>query len=226
MLLRLLPLVLGAFAIGAETFMISGVLPTIAADLRVSPAAAGALVTAFALAYALGSPLTAIASAGLERKRLLAFSMSAFALANLLAACAPNFALLMASRILLALSAGTFMPGAVAFATAMHEPARRGHAVALVYAGMTLAMVIGVPAGTLVAAAVSWRATFLGVALIAGLTLLGVLCVLPRLAGIGAGRPARTPRHRPPAGRVESARAHRARLVRPLRDQHLSRLVA
>jgi len=64
MLPRLLPLVLGAFAIGTETFMISGVLPTIAGDLRVSPATAGSLVTIFALSYALGSPLLAIASAG------------------------------------------------------------------------------------------------------------------------------------------------------------------
>ena len=112
MLIRLLPLVLGAFAIGTETFMITGVLPNIAADLQVSPAAAGALVTIFALAYALGSPLTAIASAGVERKLLLTFSMGAFALANLAAALAPNFGWLLASRVLLALTAGTFMPAA------------------------------------------------------------------------------------------------------------------
>src|SRR5580698_1246420 len=145
MSIRLLPLVLGAFAIGTETFMITGVLPSIAADLQVSPAAAGALVTTFALAYALGSPLTAIASAGVERKRLLTFSMLAFALANLAAAVAPDFGWLLAARVLLALAAGTFMPAAVAFATAMHAPSQRGRAVALVYGGMTLAMVVGVP---------------------------------------------------------------------------------
>jgi predicted MFS family arabinose efflux permease len=186
MLTRLLPLVLGAFAIGAETFMITGVLPTIAADLQVSPAAAGALVTTFALAYALGSPLTAIATAGVERKRLLTFSMGAFALANLVAAVAPDFGWLLAARVLLALSAGAFMPTAVAFATAMHAPSQRGRAVALVYGGMTLAMVVGVPVGTLLAAAVNWRATFLGVALLAALALAGVVAVLPRLKGIGA----------------------------------------
>src|SRR5580700_5401029 len=133
MSIRLLPLVLGAFAIGTETFMITGVLPSIAADLQVSPAAAGALVTTFALAYALGSPLTAIASAGVERKRLLTLSMLAFALANL--AAAPDFGWLLAARVLLALAAGTFMPAAVAFATAMHAPSQRGRAVALVYGG-------------------------------------------------------------------------------------------
>ena len=118
-MLRLLPLVLGAFAIGAETFLVSGVLPQIAADLHVTAAAAGSLVTIFALAYAFGSPLIAVATAGVERKRLLIVAIAAFALANLVAAFAPNFASLAAARALLALAAGTFMPAAVAFATAL-----------------------------------------------------------------------------------------------------------
>ena len=185
MLLRLLPLALGAFAIGTETFMITGVLPTVAADLQVTPAAAGALVTIFALTYALGSPLVAIASASVERKRLLTIAMGAFALANLAAAFAPNFGWLLAARVCLALTAGAFMPAATAFATAMHEPSRRGRAVAFVYAGMTFAMVIGVPGGTLIAAAASWRATFLAVALLALAALGGVVGILPRLKGIG-----------------------------------------
>ena len=185
MSIRLLPLVLGAFAIGTETFMITGVLPNIAGDLQVSPTAAGGLVTVFALTYAFGSPLIAIASAGMERKRLLTLAMSAFALANIAAAFAPNFGWLLAARVFLALAAGAFMPAAVAFATAMHEPARRGRAVAFVYAGMTLAMVIGVPAGTVIAAAANWRATFLGVAALAMIAVVGVIVVLPRLAGIG-----------------------------------------
>jgi predicted MFS family arabinose efflux permease len=186
MSIRLLPLVLGAFAIGTETFMITGVLPNIAADLQVSPAAAGGLVTIFALTYAFGSPLVAIASAGMERKRLLTLAMGAFALANIAAAFAPNFGWLLAARVLLSLTAGAFMPAAVAFATAMHEPARRGRAVAFVYAGMTLAMVVGVPIGTLIATAANWRATFLGVGALAAIAVAGVVLVLPRLAGLGA----------------------------------------
>jgi predicted MFS family arabinose efflux permease len=186
MLFRLLPLVLGAFAIGAETFMISGVLPTLAADLRVSPAAAGSLVTIFALAYALGSPLLAVVSAGWERKRLLLAAIGAFALANLMAALAPSFLLLAGARILLALAAGAFMPAATAFATAMHSPEQRGKAVALVYAGMTLATVVGVPAGTYLAGVATWRAPFLGVAVLAALAFAGVAAVLPRQDGIAA----------------------------------------
>jgi predicted MFS family arabinose efflux permease len=184
MFVRLLPLVLGSFAIGTETFMISGVLPVISADLRVSPAAAGSLVTIFALAYALGSPLLAVASSGLERKRLLLLAMGAFAMANFLAALAPSFLWVAAARVLLALSAGSFMPAATAFATTMHEPARRGRAVAFVYAGMTLATVVGVPLGTFLASMASWRATFVGVGLLAAFAWVGVAAILPRLDGI------------------------------------------
>jgi predicted MFS family arabinose efflux permease len=186
MLPRLLPLVLGAFAIGAETFMISGVLPTIAADLAVSPAAAGSLVTIFALAYAFGSPVLAVASAGWERKRLLLAAIGAFAVANLLAALAPGFVWLAAARVLLALAAGAFMPAATAFATATHAPERRGKAVAFVYAGMTLATVVGVPAGTYLANAASWRAPFVAVAVLAALAFAGVAAILPRQDGVRA----------------------------------------
>jgi predicted MFS family arabinose efflux permease len=186
LMLRLLPLVLGAFAVGAETFMISGVLPQIAADLHVTAASAGSLVTIFALAYAFGSPLIAAATAGVERKRLLIFAIAAFALANLLAAFAPNFASLAAARALLALSAGTFMPAAVAFATALFSAERRGRAIATIYAGMTLATVVGVPGGTYLASFSGWRAPFFGVAVLAALAAVGVATALPSLSGVRA----------------------------------------
>ena len=199
-MLRLLPLVLGAFAVGAETFMISGVLPQIAADLRVSDAAAGSLVTVFALAYAFGSPLIAVATAGVERKRLLIAAIGAFALANLIAAVAPNCVGLAAARAALALSAGAFIPAAVAFATALFQPERRGRAIATIYAGMTLATVFGVPGGTYLAALAGWRAPFVGVALLAALAAAGVALFLPRLPGVvAAGFAARLAAARRPA---------------------------
>jgi predicted MFS family arabinose efflux permease len=185
-MLRLLPLVLGAFAIGAETFMVSGVLPQIAADLRVTAAAAGSLVTIFAIAYAFGSPLIAAATAGVERKRLLIVAIAAFAIANVLAAVAPNFASLAAARALLALAAGSFMPAAVAFATALFSAERRGRAIAVIYGGMTAATVIGVPAGTYLASLAGWRAPFFGVAILAALAAIGVAALLPRLPGVRA----------------------------------------
>jgi predicted MFS family arabinose efflux permease len=96
-------LTLGAFAIGTEGFMIAGLLPSLARDLNVGLPAAGHLVTAFSLAYAMGAPVMAVLTAGLERRRLLAAAMGGFALANLLAALAPGYAGLLGARLLLAL---------------------------------------------------------------------------------------------------------------------------
>jgi predicted MFS family arabinose efflux permease len=96
-------LTLGAFAIGTEGFMIAALLPSLARDLNVGLPAAGHLVTAFSLAYAMGAPVMAVLTAGLERRRLLAAAMGGFALANLLAALAPGYAGLLGARLLLAL---------------------------------------------------------------------------------------------------------------------------
>ena len=222
-MLRLLPLVLGAFAIGAETFLVSGVLPQIAADLHVTAAAAGSLVTIFALAYAFGSPLIAVATAGVERKRLLIVAIAAFALANLVAAVAPNFFSLAAARALLALAAGTFMPAAVAFATALFSAERRGRAIALIYGGMTLATVVGVPAGTYLASFAGWRAPFFGVAVLAALAAIGVATALPRLPSArAAGFAERLAVMRRPDV-LQMLTLDRAGADRPVRAQHLPR---
>src|SRR3954454_3630625 len=173
-------LTLGAFAIGTEGFMIAGLLPALARDLNVGLPAAGHLVTAFSLAYAIGAPVMAVLTAGLERRRLLPVAMGGFALANLLAALAPGYAGLLAARLLLALSAATFMPAASGYAAALGGPERRGRALSMVTNGLTLAIIAGVPLGVLVGQGFGWRATFLGVAGLAALSLLGILARLPR----------------------------------------------
>jgi predicted MFS family arabinose efflux permease len=175
-------LTLGAFAIGTEGFMIAGLLPALARDLDVGLPAAGHLVTAFALAYAIGAPVLAVLTAGLERKRLLAVAMGGFALANLLAALAPGYAGLMGARLLLALSAATFMPAAGGYAAGFGGPERQGRALSMVVGGLTVAIIAGVPLGVLLGDALGWRATFLGVAAIAAFSLLGILAGLPRQA--------------------------------------------
>src|SRR6266545_2778503 len=123
-MLSLLCLALGGFAIGTEGFMVAGLLPDIARDLHVSIPAAGQLVTAFSLTYALGSPLLAVATGGLDRRRLLMLSMGMFALGNLVAAMATSYGALLAARIALALAAGTYMPAASAYAAASAAPER------------------------------------------------------------------------------------------------------
>ena len=146
----LLWLTLGAFAIGTEGFMIAGLLPALARDLNVGLPAAGHLVTAFSLAYAIGAPVMAVLTAGLERRRLLAVAMGGFSLANLLAALAPGYAGLLVARLLLALSAASFMPAASGYAAALGGPERRGRALSMVTTGLTLAIIAGVPLGVLV----------------------------------------------------------------------------
>jgi predicted MFS family arabinose efflux permease len=173
-------LTIGAFAIGTEGFMIAGLLPALARDLNVGLAAAGHLVTAFSLAYAIGAPMMAVLTAGLERRRVLATAMGGFMLANLLAALAPNYAGLLVARLLLALSAATFMPAASGYAAALGRLERRGLALSMVTNGLTLAIIAGVPLGVVVGEGLGWRATFLGVAGLAALSLAGILAWLPR----------------------------------------------
>jgi DHA1 family inner membrane transport protein len=175
----LLWLALGAFAIGTEGFMIAGLLPALARDVNVSLPAAGHLVTAFSLAYAMGAPVMAVLTAGLERRRLLAIAMAGFSIANLLAALAPDYAELLAARLLLALSAASFMPAASGYAAALGGPELRGRALSVVTGGLTLAIIAGVPLGVLVGEGFGWRATFLGVAGLAALSLLGILVRMP-----------------------------------------------
>ena len=178
----LLWLTLGAFAIGTEGFMIAGLLPAMARDLNVGVPAVGHLVTAFSLAYAIGAPVMAVLTAGVERRNLLAFAMAGFSLANLLAALAPGYIELLAARLLLALSAASFMPAASGYAAMLGGLERRGRALSMVTNGLTLAIIAGVPLGVVVGQSFGWRATFLAVAALATLALIGVLARIPSQA--------------------------------------------
>jgi predicted MFS family arabinose efflux permease len=172
-------LTVGAFAIGTEGFMIVGLLPALARDLNVGVPAAGHLVTAFSLAYAISAPVMAVLTSGLERRRLLAIAMGGFALANLIAGLASGYAGLLAARLLLALSAASFMPAASGYAAALGGQKRRGRALSMVTNGLTLAIIAGVPLGVLVGERFGWRAAFLGVASLAAFSLIGILAWLP-----------------------------------------------
>jgi predicted MFS family arabinose efflux permease len=121
----------------------------------------------------------AVLTAGLGRRRLLVVAMGGFALANLLAGLAPGYVGLLGARLLLALAAASFMPAASGYAAALGGPKRRGRALSMVTNGLTLAIIAGVPLGVLVGQGFGWRATFLGVAGLAALSLLGILARLP-----------------------------------------------
>ena len=193
-LLPLFWLALGTFAVGTESFMIAGLLPEMAADLHVSVVAAGQLVTVFALAYALSSPVLTALTGAIDRRRLMIAAMVIFTLANLMAGTATNYWWLMAARILLAASAGIFVPGANALAGATVTPERRGTALAIVNGGISIAVAFGVPLGALIGAHLGWRMTFFGVAMLSALATAGLIFGLPR--GIGANLPVATLRER------------------------------
>ena len=173
-------LALAAFAIGTEAFVIAGLLPAISADLQISVAATGQLVTAYALAYALGSPVLAVAFNNFDRRYVLTLALSGFIAANLLAIASTSFPLLLASRVLMAMGAALCTPTALGVAVALASPERRGRAVALVTSGITVATVIGVPLGTMVGNQFGWRATFVMVAALGAVALAGVLYGVPR----------------------------------------------
>jgi predicted MFS family arabinose efflux permease len=193
-------LALGTFAIGTESFMIAGLLPRIAGDLQVSVAQAGLLVTAFALSYAVGGPLIAIATSGARRRTVLVGGMALFAVGNALAWASHNYGGLLAARILLALTAGLYTPSANALASAIAPPAQRGRALAIVSGGMTVAIVFGVPLGTLLGNHFGWRATFAAVALLSAGAALALALRLP--ASLGDGAPAASLRARLAAARL------------------------
>ncbi|MER7365663.1 MFS transporter, partial [Nonomuraea wenchangensis] len=144
---RLYPLAVGNFALGTGMFVTAGLLPPISADLGVSRSAAGQLMTVFALAYAVLSPLLAALTARMPRRRLLLLAMGVFVAGNVLTALAPTYALVLATRVIAAAGAAMFTPTASGVANALSTPERRGRALALVMGGLSVSSAIGVPLG-------------------------------------------------------------------------------
>lgn len=157
----LVPLLsLGNFVIGMGAFVIVGLLEPLGADMGRSAASAGQLLTIYALAYAVLSPLMVALSGQVGRRRVLAAALGLFALAALLSALAPNFATLGLGRILAAAGAGIFTPVAAAVAAALFPEAQRARVLAAVFFGLTLSQVLGVPAGSWIAYSFGWRWAF------------------------------------------------------------------
>ncbi|TDD11028.1 MFS transporter [Nonomuraea deserti] len=185
---RLYPLAAGNFAIGTGMFVTAGLLPPISTDLGISTAAAGQLMTVFALAYAVLSPLLAAVTAQLPRRTLLLAGMGVFVLGNALTALAPTYTLIMVTRVLAAAGAAMFTPTASAVASALSPPERRGRALALVIGGVSMASAIGVPLGTWLGGAAGWRATLWLVTGLGVAGLAGVAALVPDVAIPMSGR--------------------------------------
>ena len=188
--LPLLALFLAAFTYGTAEFVIAGVLPEVAEGLGISIPVAGILVTAYAAGIAIGGPALALMTNHIPRKKLIVALTGIFALGQAVCAVAPNFEILLVARILVSALHGTYFGIAAVVALSLVPPERRGFAVALVLAGLTLSNVIGVPLGTAIGNAFGWRATFWSVAAIGVIATVIAVLALPANAGASAPRPA------------------------------------
>lgn len=174
-------LALGTFCMGMSEFMIAGLLPDIARDLDVSIPSVGTLISAFAVGMVLGAPTMAGASVRLPRRTTLIVALTVFTLAHVLGALAPSYGVLLVARITAAVACGTFWAVGTLIAVDLVPAHARGPALAVMVGGLTVANVVGVPAGTLVGELLGWRATFWAVAVLVLLSLAGVLRLVPHL---------------------------------------------
>jgi len=178
--LPLFALFFAAFGIGTNEFVIAGLLPDVSTDLGVSIPDAGYLITLYALGIAVGGPLTSIAIGRLNRKLALLLLVGAFIAGQALCALAPNFATLAVIRVVLAFAHGAFFGVAAIVATSLVPPERHGSAVAILLAGITVANILGVPAGTAIGNAFGWRSTFWAVGLLVLLGWAGIWLFVPK----------------------------------------------
>ncbi|KOG40053.1 MFS transporter [Streptomyces decoyicus] len=175
----ILALAISAFAVGTTEFVIMGLLSDVAADLSVSVPVAGYLVSGYALGVVAGALPLAALTTRFPRRAVLVLLMAVFVVGNLLAGVAPGYGLLMSARVLVSLAHGAFFGVAAVTAADLVAPSRRASAISLIFSGMTVSTILGVPLGTLIGQHFGWRTTFLSVALIGFVGLLSILVLMP-----------------------------------------------
>lgn len=185
----LFALAVSAFAIGTTEFVIVGLIPEMARNLSVSIPTAGLLVSLYALAITLGAPTVTALTGKLPRRSLAIGLMAIFTIGNLIAAFAPGYAVLLAGRIVTGVAHGVFFSIGATVATSLVDKSKSAQAVSLMFAGLTVAMVVGVPFGSFVGQHLGWRAPFLAVAALGAISVAGLMALLPKAIP-----------HTPPAG--------------------------
>ncbi|MCU9925903.1 MULTISPECIES: MFS transporter [Aeromonas] len=177
--LALFALTLSAFAIGTTEFVIVGLIPTIAEQLNVSLPSAGLLVSLYALGVAIGAPVLTALTGKLPRKWLLVGLMALFTVGNLLAWQAPGYESLIVARILTGLAHGVFFSVGSTIATGLVAKEKAASAIAIMFSGLTVALVTGVPLGTWIGQVFGWRETFLVVSLLGLVAMVGSMLLVP-----------------------------------------------
>ncbi|MFD3542145.1 Cmx/CmrA family chloramphenicol efflux MFS transporter [Streptomyces sp. NPDC058662] len=172
---------LSVFALGTSEFMLSGLLPPIAEDMGVTIPQAGLLISAFAIGMVVGAPLLAVATLRLPRRTTLVSLISLFGLGQVAGALAPSYELLFASRVVSALACAGFWAVGAAVAIAMVDKDQRARAMAVMIGGLSIANVLGVPAGAFLGEHLGWRSAFWSVGAASAVALVGILALIPRI---------------------------------------------
>ncbi|WP_183191577.1 MFS transporter [Ancylobacter tetraedralis] len=185
----LFALTIAAYAIGTTEFVIVGLLPTVAADLHITLPLAGLIVSVYALGVTFGAPILTALTGRMERKTLLLSLMGLFIIGNSAAALSPSYETLLVARVISAFAHGVFFSVGATIAADLVPADRRASAIALMFMGLTVAIVTGVPLGTFIGQTFGWRATFWAVAGLGVLALLAIAALLP--ANLARAEPAR-----------------------------------
>ncbi|WP_017976985.1 MFS transporter [Actinopolyspora halophila] len=178
----LLALAIAAFGIGTTEFVMMGLLPEVATDMDVTISAAGGYISLYALGVVVGAPLLTVAGMRVRRKTMLLSMLGLFIVGNLLSAFAPTHLSLLGARFIAGLPHGTFFGIGAVVAASLVSRDKRGRAISMMFVGLTVANIIGVPLGTLLGQAINWRWTFGFVALIGAAALIAVGALVPRQA--------------------------------------------
>ncbi|MFD7298651.1 Cmx/CmrA family chloramphenicol efflux MFS transporter [Streptomyces sp. NPDC059897] len=172
---------LSVFALGTSEFMLSGILPAVADDMNVTIPQAGLLISAFAIGMVVGAPLLAVATLRLPRRTTLISLITVFGLGQVAGALAPSYAVLFASRVVSALACAGFWAVGAAVAIAMVPVNQRARAMAVMIGGLSIANVLGVPAGAFLGEGLGWRAAFWAVGAASAIALVGIVTLVPKI---------------------------------------------
>jgi DHA1 family inner membrane transport protein len=183
-------LAIGGFGIGLTEFVIMGLLPEVAADFGVTESVAGYLISGYALSVAVGAIGLTAALTRVDRKKALLGLMVLFIAGNLLSAVAPTYEVMLLGRVVAALCHGAFFGIGAVVAADLVAPEKRAGAISIMFAGLTIANVLGVPFGTFLGQAAGWRATFWAITAIGVVALAGIALLVPSRVGSRDGVPA------------------------------------
>ena len=181
--LKIYILAIVSFLVGTSEYIISGILDSISESLGITLAAAGQLITIFSLVYAIFTPVLMALTSGVDRRKLMIYSLGLFVVGNILAFVLPGYGLFILARIIMALGAGMVVVTALTIAAKIATKGKQGSAIATVVMGFTASLIIGVPLGRVISDSLGWKAIFGGIALLGLLAMFIISLTIPKIQG-------------------------------------------